>query len=93
MHTLRDGPLENLWGGRAKYKKKISPKGTSNEKNSCYGLRKSYKKFDNEKFLRVENSPNLSLHQITFLMVRPMKRDVEGALKTSVWREDWLQMS
>ena len=20
---LRDGPLENLWGGRAKYKKKI----------------------------------------------------------------------
>ena len=22
-YCLRDGPLENLWGGRAKYKKKI----------------------------------------------------------------------
>ena len=23
VNLLRDGPLENLWGGRAKYKKKI----------------------------------------------------------------------
>ena len=56
---LRDGPLENLWGGRAKYKKK-SRKGKLNEKNSCtpinpkkyscYGLKKkSYKEFDDEK--------------------------------------------
>ena len=57
-HTLRDGPLENLWGGRAKYKKKYSPKGTSNEKNSCYGLRKSYKKFDNEKIPAGRKFPN-----------------------------------
>ena len=48
---LRDGPLENLWGGRAKYKKK-SRKGKLNGKNSCtpinpkkyscYGLKKSH---------------------------------------------------
>ena len=48
---VRDGPLENLWGGgRAKYKKKNSRKGKLNEKNSCtpinpkkyscYGLKK-----------------------------------------------------
>ena len=53
---LRDGPLENLWGGGgaglAKYKKKYSSKGRLNEKNSCtpinpkkysfYGLKKIY---------------------------------------------------
>ena len=48
---LRDGPLENLWGGgEAEYKKKNSRKGKLNEKNSCtpinpkkyscYGLKK-----------------------------------------------------
>ena len=30
--SLRDGPLENLLGGRAKYKKKNSRKGKLNEK-------------------------------------------------------------
>ena len=29
---VRDGPLENLLGGRAKYKKKYSRKGKWNEK-------------------------------------------------------------
>ena len=29
---LRDGPLENLWWGRAKYKKKYSRKAKLNEK-------------------------------------------------------------
>ena len=29
---LRDGALENLWGGRAKYTKKNSRKGKLNEK-------------------------------------------------------------
>ena len=29
---VRDGPLENLWGGRAKYKKKYSHKAKLNEK-------------------------------------------------------------
>ena len=65
---LRDGPLENLWGGRAKYKKK-SRKGKLNEKNSCtpinpkkyscYGLKKSHTKnlMTKKKFLRLENSP------------------------------------
>jgi len=64
---IRDGPLENLWG--AKYKKKFSRKEKLNEKKiharqlilkkySCYGLKKSYKDFDNEKkFLRLENPP------------------------------------
>ena len=32
LKILRDGPLENLWGGRAKYKKKYSRKGKLNEK-------------------------------------------------------------
>ena len=34
LATLREGPLENLWGvrGRAKYKKKYSRKGKLNEK-------------------------------------------------------------
>ena len=30
--VVRDGPLENLWGGPAKYKKKNSRKGKLNEK-------------------------------------------------------------
>ena len=48
--SLRDGQLEKLGGGGAKYKKKYLRKGTSNEKNSCmqinpkkyscYGLKK-----------------------------------------------------
>ena len=36
---LRDGPLENLWGGgggRAKYKKKNSRKGKLNEKKFAH---------------------------------------------------------
>ena len=37
VSSVRDGPLENLWGeggggGRAKYKKKYSRKGKLNEK-------------------------------------------------------------
>ena len=41
----------------------INPK-----KYSCYGLKNSYKEFDNEKkFLRLKNPPP----PITFLMVRP----------------------
>ena len=34
MDQIRDGPLENLWGGGrgAKYKKKYSRKGKLNEK-------------------------------------------------------------
>ena len=30
--TLRDGPLENLWGGAGKVQKKYSRKGKLNEK-------------------------------------------------------------
>ena len=44
------------WAGEVQ-KQKILPREHQMKKNSCYGLRKSYKKFDNEKFLRVENSP------------------------------------
>ena len=66
---VRDGPLENLLGGRAKYKKNIRARENEMKKNSCtpinpkkyscYWLKKnSYKEFDNEKkFLRLENSP------------------------------------
>ena len=43
-------------------------------KYSCYGLKNSYKEFDNEKkFLRLENSPP---HPIPFLMVRPQGRGI-----------------
>ena len=49
--VLREGPLENLWGGGAgEVQKKYSRKGKLNEKNSwtpinpkkysCYGLKK-----------------------------------------------------
>ena len=47
---IRDGPLENLWGGRAKYKKNIRARVNEMKKNSCtpinpkkyscYGLKK-----------------------------------------------------
>ena len=65
---LRDGPLENLGGGGAKYKKN-SRKGKLNEKNSrtpinpkkysCYGLKKFIQGIwqQQQKFLRLENSP------------------------------------
>ena len=33
--ALRDGPLENLWGGAGEVQKKYSRKGKLNEKNSC----------------------------------------------------------
>ena len=68
---IRDGPLENLWGGggvgRRSTKKifvegKIKTKSTvrtpiNPKKYSCYGLTKnSYKEFDDDKkFLRLEN--------------------------------------
>ena len=69
FNKVRDGPLDILWGGRAKYKKNIRARENEMKKNSCtpinpkkyscYGLKKnSYKEFDNEKkFLRLENSP------------------------------------
>ena len=65
--ALRDGPLENLLGGRggggsgagAKFKKifaqgkikwkKNSCTAINPKKYSCYGLKFSYKEFDNEK--------------------------------------------
>ena len=59
---IRDGPLENLWGGggMGEVQKKYSCKGKLNEKNSCrpinpknyscYDLKKnSYEEFDDEK--------------------------------------------
>ena len=69
--ALRDGPLEILLGGewgRAKYKKIFSQGKIKWKKNSCtpinpkkyscYGLKFSYKEFDNEKkFMPLENSP------------------------------------
>ena len=73
-----------MWEGvGAKYKKKYSLRGKLNEKKnsctlinpkkySCYGLKNSYKEFDNEKkkkILCLENSP--SPPPITFLTVHP----------------------
>ena len=75
---IRDGPLENLWGGEVQ--KKYSHKGKLNEihsctpinpkKNSCYGLKKIHTKnlITKKKFLRLENAPP----PISFLMVRPL---------------------
>ena len=68
---VREGPLENLWGGGGREIKKtnIRARETEMKKNSCtpinpkkyscYGLKKnSYPEFDNEKkILRLENSP------------------------------------
>ena len=78
--SLRDGPLENLWGG-GEVQKKYSHKGKLNEKNSCmpinpkkyscYGLKKkSYKEFYNRKNSCGSKIPPPP-HPITFLMVRP----------------------
>ena len=58
--SVRDGPLENLWGGGGgEVPKKNSRKGKLNEKKFLlWPKKKSYKEFDNEKkFLRLENSP------------------------------------
>ena len=70
--ALRDGPLENLLGGRGggagEVQTNICPRENKMEKKSCtainpkkysfYGLKFSYKEFDNEKkFMRLENSP------------------------------------
>ena len=69
---LRNGPLENLWGGTAgEVPKKYPRKGKPNEKNSCtpinpnkyscYDLeQKSYEEFDKEKNSCGENSLPLS---------------------------------
>ena len=65
---FRDGPLENLWEGRAKYKKKIAQGKIKWKKILARQLilkifmlrpkKNSYKEFDDEKkFLRLENSP------------------------------------
>ena len=66
-------------GGTGKVQKKYSAKGKLNEKNSCtpnnpkkyscYGLKNSYKEFDNKK-----NScgSKIPLSPVTFLMVHPL---------------------
>ena len=68
MAFLRDGPLENLWGGggRAKYKKNIRTRENYMKKNHACQLTqklfmlcpktKSYKKFDNKKNLAARKS-------------------------------------
>ena len=80
MVHLRDGPLENLWGGgrstkkifaqgKIKWKKKsctpINPK-----KYSCYGL----KKIHSRNLITTKNScgSKIPLPPVTFLMVRPL---------------------
>ena len=51
--SIRDGPLENLWGGRAKYTKKKSRKGKLKEKNSCTPINpKKYSCYDLKKFIQ-----------------------------------------
>ena len=67
--SLRDGPLENLWEGRAKYKKNIRVRENYMKKNSCtpinlkkyscYGLKNLHTRnlITKKKFLRLENSP------------------------------------
>ena len=71
FHSIRDAPLENLWGGggvgggagevQDKYsrKEKNSCTPINPKKYSCYDLKKnSYKQFDDKKkFPRLENSP------------------------------------
>ena len=79
MCHVRDGPLENLWGG-GQSTKKYSRKGKLNEKNSCtpinpkkyscYGL----KKIHTRNLITKKNSccSKIPLPPITFLMVRPL---------------------
>ena len=64
ISEIRDGPLENLWGGAGEALKKYSLKGKLNEKIHARQLTlknvhaTAWKKFDNEKnFLRFDNSP------------------------------------
>ena len=72
FHVVRDGPLENLWGGGGggrSTKKYIRARENKMKKNSCtpinpkkysyYCLKKnSFKEFDNEKKIpEAKNSP------------------------------------
>ena len=52
--TLRDGPLENLWGGgRAKYKKNIRARENEMKKNSCTPINpKKYSCYGLKKFIQ-----------------------------------------
>ena len=79
MNIVRDGPLDNLWGGGRSTKKKFAPGKIKGKKILARQLtlkifmlwpkKNSYKEFANEKkFLRLENSPP----PITFLMVCPL---------------------
>ena len=65
---LRDGPLENLWGGGRSTKKNIRARENEMKKNlctpinpkkySCYGLKKIHtRNLITKKILRLENSP------------------------------------
>ena len=81
ISVLRDGPLENSWGGGgSRYEKKNSRKGKLNEKNSCtpinpkkyscYGLKKIHtRNLITKKIPAARKFPSPA---ITFLMVRPL---------------------
>ena len=73
---LREGPLENLRGGRGagKLQKNFFAQGEIKRKKiySCYDLKKSYKVFDNEKNSCGSKIPLPPPPSITFQMVRPL---------------------
>ena len=79
--SLRDGPLETLWGrgGGAEVQKKYSRKGKLNEKNSCTPIKtKKYschglKQIHTWNLTAKNNScgSKIPLPPITFLMVCP----------------------
>ena len=80
--NARDGPLENLWGGRTKHKKNIRERKNEMEKiharqlilkkYSFYGLKKIRTRnlITEKKFLPLDKFP--SPPPIIFLMVRPL---------------------
>ena len=81
--VVRDGPLENLWGGGGRggegageVQKKYSREGKCTpinpNKYSCYGLKKIHSRnlITKKKFVGLENSPPCP--PITFLMARPL---------------------
>ena len=103
MAYFRDGPLENLWGGRGrgKYKKKYSRKGKLNEKKiharqlilkifMLWPKKNSYKEFDDQKNFCGSKIPLLS---ITFLMVRPLRRYREDSFGSKTGdNEQWMDL-
>ena len=71
------------WAGEVQ-KQKILPREHQMKKIHAMAEENHTRNLITKKFLRLENSPTYAPPPISFLMVLPITRDVEGAIKTSV---------